>query len=235
MSIKQYRGTIEEYEEHSQAPDAHDVKRFAKQLGTTYSKKGRKVWTNLFIYVQEPNLEHPFNIKLSLHNKKGKAFTQLWSLKDFDELLKDILDWRAEQEPGLQRCQEKGNRLLRNSKTLTKLSDLLSKTEYSAPPEITIDGVNVTALSVEREKEIIIKMINNLPTSSHKSWLIKDICARIDELQAMDIDCTDIADYLDSLNHAMEKERNYKQQINAESFETNANRYINKFTKDQPL
>lgn len=195
-NIRKFTGFVKETTFKPQAPDAFP--RFSKAYGHITKADGRNCWTNIKAYAHHPNMDHPFKIKVGMYNKEGKAFMQV-DPDEFLTLISDLYEWYTSNESVIAELIEKNKILQRNKAKRNLVEDILNKTDFSDPPEIIIDGINITQKSINREKEMVIRMLKVLPNSSNKEFIIADICKRLDELHDQNIDLTDISDDLEVL------------------------------------
>lgn len=195
-SSKKISGFLKEITYTSQAPDAEGIPRFTTQLGTSKSRDGKPVWTNFKLYIQEPRLDHPLNIKLGLHNPNGKTLCQM-EIEEFDELLYSIIQWRVKYDPQINELYKQEQRLAIRRKMKDKILSLLMNDDTELPT-IQVNDEHLYDYFIDHYKQQCYLSIDKLIDSKDEKQrfsLISYIRKIIKMIPDNDI-ITDINDYL---------------------------------------
>lgn len=191
-----WTGFLQQLEYRSQRPDAEGLQRFNKEIGKTTNSDGKSNWTNFKVYTQEPSLDHPLNIKLSLQNPAGKAFTQL-TITEFDELLTELVDWRISQSNIYDTLLLKERKLAIRRQVFERIHTLLSHEETDLP-DLQMKGKSIYDETVLSLKDKLYKAIDQLRFSENdrQRHSLKSYIYKLIEILPEETDRKQIIEYM---------------------------------------
>lgn len=180
----------------SQKPDAEGLKRFSQEIGKITMADGSSHWTNFKIYSQEPNFDYPLNVKISMQNPAGKAFTEL-TLRQFDDLICDILNWRLSQDKIYNDLSIKEKRLNIRRKVHEHIKALLSQPCRDLP-DLQLNGESIYEQTIHSIKDKLYDAIDRLRFSDNdkQKFALKNYISKLIETLPEESDQDDMIQYM---------------------------------------